>query len=326
MSPEFLRRYYVLRIISSPGSFGIENNGYVSYKALQKALNNKRNEFYDNDLYEKLTCNTPKTIKRDIEKIKSMYHVEIALKRNYGYYIDEFCLTPDLKELYDKTELYLLNQLSHTWKEYITSEHTSLNGAIDFVGLINAIELKLKVNIKYNGWYDDNKFKTVEETVLPLHLKEINKAWYLVAQNESIGVYSFCLDDRIERLKITERKADYTLEFNEQHYFKDSIGILKTGEQPEWIHIKVANHHFRYLQTRKMHHSQEVVCFPKKPETETLDYDNPDIWGEIKIYVEPNYEFLMHILKFNIWVQVIGPQKVVDYVKEHVEKIALYYN
>lgn len=326
MSPEFLRRYYVLRIISSPGSFGINNSDYVSHKELQRALNSKRDEFYDNILYEKLTCNTQKTLKRDIEKIKSLYHVEILLKRNYGYYIEDFNFTPDLKELYDTTELYLLNQLTHSWKNYITAEHTSLNGSIDFVGLINAIEHGFKVNIVYNGWYDDNKFKTVEEAVLPLHLKEINKAWYLVAHNDSIGIYSFCLDDRIENLKITSRKESSTIVFNEQQYYKDSIGILKTDEKPEWIHIKVANHHFKYLQTRKMHHSQEVVHYPKLPETETLDYANPDIWGEIKIHVEPNYEFLMHILKFNVWVQVVSPQHVVALIKEHVEKIALYYS
>ena len=57
-----------------------------------------------------------------------------------------------------------------------------------------------------------------------------------------------------------------------------------------------------------------------------LDYSNPRIWGEIKVHIEPNYEFLMEILKYNMWVRVVSPLHVKDYVKEHLSYIVDYYN
>lgn len=75
-----------------------------------------------------------------------------------------------------------------------------------------------------------------------------------------------------------------------------------------------------------MHHSQEIVKRPKAAETESLDYKNANIWGgEIRIYIEPNYEFLMEILKYNLWVKVVSPTHVKSYVKKHLEYMINYY-
>jgi hypothetical protein len=325
MSPEFIRRYYVLRIISKPRVYGIGKNGYVPLKDLQKALDDKRNEFKDDFLFEKLHNHNPKTIKRDIEKIYSFFGVEILLKRNYGYYIDTLEYSKDLKEIYDKTELFLLNQRANEWKNNITIQGTSLNGFIDFVGLINAIEQGFKVYVRYNGWYDDNRFQKIEGYIQPLHIKEINKAWYLIGHNEILGIYAFCLDDRIEELTISKKKVQAPIVFNERTFYANSIGILNNHEKGDVIRLKVANHHFKYLLSNPMHHSQKVISTPVLSETEALDYTNPDIWGELELFIQPNYEFLMEILKYNIWVQVVGPKHVVDYVRHHIQLIAKYY-
>lgn len=326
MSPEFLRRYYILRIISKPKVYGINHNGYVPLEELQKALELKRNEFYDNPLYEKLTSHSCKTIRRDIKAIENYFDVTISLKKNCGYYIKDFVQSKDLKEIYDRTELFLLNQKTTEWKDLISVEESSLNGTVDFSSLINAIEQNLLVHIVFDGWYEDNVFTRYEGYIQPLHIKEAYKAWYLIGHNEKIGIYTFCLDSRVKELIVTSKKVENPISFNEKEYFKNSIGILnERGIKPERIVIKVANHHFRHLLDKALHPSQKILSYPILPETETTDYDNPDIWGKIEVCLQPNYEFMMEILRYNRWVQVVSPKNVVDVIVKHVEYMYAYY-
>ena len=72
MTPEFLRRYYILRIISNPKVYGIEKNGFVPLEDLQKSLDQLRADNMDDPLYDKLNLHSQKTIKRDLDKIKSI--------------------------------------------------------------------------------------------------------------------------------------------------------------------------------------------------------------------------------------------------------------
>lgn len=325
MSPEFLRRYYVLRIVSNPKAYGINYNGFVPIKELQKALEAKRDENLDNLLFEKLTSHSAKTIKRDINAIHSYFGIEILLKKNYGYYILDFEQTKDLREIYDKTELFLLNQKSTEWKDFITTERTSLNHSINLSGLIAAIEYNRLVYLEFNGWYDDDIFKHFKGYVQPLHLKEINKDWYLIAHNPEIGIYSFSLDNRINELVITTKKVEQPITFSEKEYFKNSIGILNNEIKPKRIVIKVVNHHFKYLVSKPLHHSQKIISYPVLPDTKSLDYDNENTWGTIEVFVQPNYEFMMTILKYNVWVKVLKPQSFVNYIVRHLKTMNSYY-
>lgn len=325
MTPEFLRRYYILRIVSNPKVYGIDKNGFVPLVDLQSALDQLRRDNIDDPLYGKLNQSSQKTINRDLNKIKSYYQTAISHKRGYGYFMDEMEVNESLQEIYEKTEIYLLHHHAHAWKEHITISRSSLSFQVDLVPLIHAIEQRFLIELEYQGWYDDNGFQVIAGFFQPLHLKEINKAWYLVAQNEQYGHYAFCLDDRIKSFKIHKHQVKRPIAFNAFEYYKNVIGILKTGMPPEWIHIEVANHHFKYLIANPLHHSQQIVALPKAMDTPELDYGNPDIWGELKVYIEPNYEFLMTILKYNHWVRVIGPPQVKDFIKHHLNCMMAYY-
>ncbi|TXD81864.1 WYL domain-containing protein [Subsaximicrobium wynnwilliamsii] len=326
MTPEFLRRYYILRVISNSKVYGIEKNGFVPLSDLRNVLDQLRLDNIDDPLYDKLNQYSQKTIKRDLEKIKSYYQAVILHKRNYGYYIEAYEVSEALKDVYEKTEIYLLHHHAHAWKAHVTTSRSSLSSQVDLVPLIHAIEQQFFIELEYQGWYDDDGFQTIAGFFQPLHLKEINKAWYLMAHNEQHGVYTFCLDDRIKSLKINKQPTKQPITFNPFEHFKNTIGVLKTGMPAEWIHIQVANHHFKYLTNNPLHHSQKIVARPKAIDTDDLDYGNPDIWGEIKVYLEPNYEFLMEILKYNLWVKVISPLHARDFVKQHLDLMMGYYN
>jgi predicted DNA-binding transcriptional regulator YafY len=326
MSPEFLRRYYILRIVSTPKVYGIDNGRFVTLSELQKVLDNKRKEFSDNKLYDKLTFHTQKTIKRDIHAIEEYFDIEIKLKRNYGYYIDDFKQTKNLRDIYDKTELFLLNQKSYEWEKHISTESSSLNNSIDINSIVNAIENNLYVHIVFDGWYDDRRFQQYEGYIQPLHIKESNRAWYLVGYNSKLGFFNFALDDRVKELKVTNKLVDNPIVFDEKEYFKDVIGILKIEElQPQRIVLKVTNHHLRYLISKPMHHSQKIISYPKIHESVSIDGNNPDIWATIEIFVQANYEFIMEILKYNRWIKVVSPPNVIDEIVEHLDQMRSFY-
>ena len=80
----------------------------------------------------------------------------------------------------------------------------------------------------------------------------------------------------------------------------------------EKIVVQVANHHLKYLLSKPLHSSQKIISEPLKWDTEILDYSDPAIWGTIEVYLKPNYEFIMEMLKFNQWVKIISPKTVVD--------------
>lgn len=328
MSPEFFRRYYILKIISYPKAFGIDNERYVTHKELQKKLEDKQHEFSESDYLCKLNSHSKKTVKRDFEVIATDYGVEIALKRNYGYFIKEGEITPEQTNVFSKIEHLLISKKATENHNYIAAEKSSLNTKIDLLGLIHAIENKFVVHLSYNGWYDDNKFEELElKPLQPLHLKEKDKAWYLIAFcPKDTKIQTFCLDERLQEIRIFKRKIQNATDFNHNNYFKDSIGILKDATKAETILIKVANHHLKYLISKPLHPSQKVISEPKKWDTTKLDYADSAIWGTIEVRLIPNYEFIMEMLKYNQWVKIISPKSVVENFKKHLHSIVNYYD
>jgi predicted DNA-binding transcriptional regulator YafY len=334
MTPEFFRRYYILKIVSNPKYFGIYTDEFVSNKELQKALDKKHQDFKENTFLDKLKFNSEKTLRRDLRYIKDFFGVEIKLKRNYGYYIKGGKLSEEMENVFYRIEHLLISTKAAENNFNITPEKATLNTKIDLLSLINAIENQFLIYISYKGWYDDNRFETIKnKSYQPLHIKENNKAWYLIAYdiNEK-EIKTFCLDERLGDIQIFNTKVQNPIEFNEEEYFKNSIGILNEGLQSELIRIKVANHHLKYLLARPIHKSQELIAEAKDMDSFYIDddgklsYNNPDMWGEIEVTLKPNYEFVMEMLKYNQWVKIISPKSVVDYFKEHLNLIVKYYN
>lgn len=328
MSPEFFRRYYILKIISYPKAFGIDNEHYVAHKELQNKLEDKQHEFSESDYLSKLNSHSKKTVKRDFEIITKDFGVEIALKRNYGYFIKQGEISEAQTNVFSKIEHLLLSKKASENHLYIATEKSSLNTKIDLLGLINAIENKYVVHLSYNGWYDDNQFESFfQKSFQPLHLKEKDKAWYLIAYCPlEAKIQTFCLDERLQEIRIFKRKIQNAISFDHDKYFKDAIGIVKDDAQTEKITIQVANHHLKYLISKPIHPSQQLISEPIKWDTTELDYSDPAIWGTIEVHLIPNYEFIMEMLKYNQWVKICSPKPVVEIFKKHLHSIVNYYD
>lgn len=327
MTAEFFRRYYILKIVSNPRYFGINEDVYVSKIELKNVLSKKYGEFNESSFLNKLKHNSEKTIKRDLNYIKNNFGVEIKLKRNYGYYIKEGELSQEMENVFYRVEHLLISKKTAESNSYITPEKAALNTTIDLLSLINAIEHQLLIYISYKGWFEDNKFEKIEKKrYQPLHIKEKNKAWYLIAYDvDDKEIRTFCLDERLDDIQIFNKKVEHPIKFNEEEYFRYSIGILSGGLEVEKIRIKVANHHLKYLLARPIHKSQKLISLAKEMDSNEHNYSNPDMWGEIEVTLKTNYEFVMDMLKYNQWVKIISPTPVVDYFKEHLDLITEYY-
>ena len=132
-------------------------------------------------------------------------------------------------------------------------------------------------------------------------------------------------DQRPRAVPLHVAQTEPDKKFKEEEYFKSSIGILSEGLKAEKISIKVANHHLKYLIAKPIHSSQKVIREAKDMDSNQLNYNNPDMWGEIEVTLQPNYEFVMEMLKYNQWVKIVAPKSVVDYFKAHLNAIVKYY-
>jgi hypothetical protein len=316
MTPEFIRKYHIYKLISNHKS-----NSYISKRDIIDKLNSLYEINFENPLYVGLTKLSEKTIFRDVKDIQSFFGVEIKHLRNAGYIlVDENLQNDSYQKIFDKMELFLTSHKEKEWSPYVTAEKSSLNISINVFELIRAIEKKKHIVITYKGWYDDHKFsELIDEKVQPLHIKESNRAWYLIIYNVKIGIKTICLDDRVESIKVLNQQVETPFEFNIKEYFKDSFGMLNDNSKPERIVLKVANHHFKHLMNRRLHLSQEIISYPKKLDTHNLNYLDDDIWGEIEVFLQPNYEFIMEILKFNLWVKVLEPKSFADKITERYQ-------
>ncbi|WP_290698220.1 WYL domain-containing protein [Lacinutrix sp.] len=324
MTPDFIRKYHIYNLLVKTTI-----NSCISREMILESLKNQYEDYHrDDKLYQGLLVTSEKTIDRDIKNIASFFGVEINHKRHKGYYmVTNVDILKTHRAIFDKMELFLASHKEQQWSPFITAEQSSLNTDINILGLVKAIEHQVYITISYQGWYDDDIFSKIKEaTVQPLHIKEANKAWYLLVFNPEIGIKTLCLDARVSKLVITDRIINEPLHFDAAQYFNDAFGILNDDTKTETIRLKVANHHFKYLMSKPLHHSQTVISVPSQKNTAVLDYKNDAIFGEITVTLKPNYEFLIELFKFNLWVKVIEPKWLaLKVVKQHQFILEHYY-
>ncbi|MGB1313696.1 MAG: helix-turn-helix transcriptional regulator [Bizionia paragorgiae] len=323
MTPDFIRKFHVYEILSKTSI-----NNCKSRQEIIDILEQTYLDYHLGDkLYQGLLVSNEKTIKRDVKDIESFFGVEIDHIRHKGHYmVDNTALSKTHRTVFDKMELFLASHKERQWSPYISTEESSLNTDINILGLVKAIERKVYIKISYEGWYDDDHFNEIKEAkVQALHIKEANKAWYLLVYNDEIGVKVLCLDKRVSKVLITSEEVKDPYHFDASIYFQDAFGILNDDMPTETIRLKVANHHFKYLESKPLHHSQKILSRPLKMNTDVLDYTDEAIFGEISVTLKPNYEFLIELFKFNLWVKVIEPQWLADRIVNQYQFILNHY-
>lgn len=168
--------------------------------------------------------------------------------------------------------------------------------------------------------YDENSDQLVFH---PHILKEHNGRWFLFGhaegKNPEFG-YNLALD-RIVEVKNTPTSINYLIPpkgfYND--FFKDIVGVTHyKGHAPQEIVIRAhQNKIFKLTETKKIHPSQETI----KPFTQ---YEEGE-YGEFKLFVEPNNEFIGRVLQMGPGLEIITPPEIRALFKRRVLKMIELY-
>lgn len=148
----------------------------------------------------------------------------------------------------------------------------------------------------------------------PYYLKEYRNRWFVIGiKKKGTPILNLALD-RIISIEECNTKYAPKEDFNLNGYLHDIVGVsVNPNGQPERVLIRADRETAPYIQTKPIHHSQEVV--------ETL----PD--GVIfSLYVQLNFELEREILGFGDRIKVLAPEKLRRQIKDTFEHALDLYN
>jgi predicted DNA-binding transcriptional regulator YafY len=119
--------------------------------------------------------------------------------------------------------------------------------------------------------------------------------------------------DRMDQLVITE---DYFLEeidFNPDHFFKNSIGITANETEPVKVVFKIDKVGSKYLESQPLHHTQKQIKEGKKRNTFAL-----------KVIVSE--ELKRTILSYGAQIEVLKPKSLRDELRNKVLEMSEIYS
>lgn len=173
-------------------------------------------------------------------------------------------------------------------------------------------------------------YKPYEEELVTLDfhphlLKEHNGRWFLFGHAEGkepdMG-FNLALD-RIVSVDVISPQMGKTYipapkDFYAK-YFEHIVGVSHDANlQPFTIVLRATNYKiYKLTDTKKIHHSQEII----KPFSK---YDDGE-YGEFKVHVEVNNEFMGRILQMGLGLEVISPPEVRSRFKEIVDGMNKLY-
>ena len=175
--------------------------------------------------------------------------------------------------------------------------------------LLNAIDSKVQI------WFDYTNFATEEKKrrkVTPLLIKEYRNRWYLISYDlvkDRIATFGL---DRISNLELSDEKASAPVYFNPDVYFKHSVGITVTGDQPVEVTFKANNLAAKYINSQAFHPSQEIVKEGKKRTT-------------FKLNVLLTEELIRNMLSYGGEIEVLEPLSLREEIIKRVSLMVERY-
>lgn len=177
--------------------------------------------------------------------------------------------------------------------------------------LFEAIRSKTSLIISYRPF---EAAVAIEKQIHPWWLKQSNQRWFLFGWSESDNRIDNSPLDRIEQIKpgrLPFRANDY---IDPHAYFNDLIGVTRLeGELCEEILLKVYGIQARYLETKKLHASQELVSS-----------DREGTYFKLRAII--NYELISRILSLGADAEVMAPENLRNQMRQIWEKGVLHYN
>lgn len=149
----------------------------------------------------------------------------------------------------------------------------------------------------------------------PYLLKEYNNRWFLIGYNHAAYKTWTLALDRILSIK-PHRFTKYYRDpaFRVETWFRDMVGVtVLEGVQQQEVIIRVAPLQARYLETKPLHHSQQVI--QRDPGFVDFAYR-----------LQPNYELEEVLLGLAEQVEVLQPQGLRKRIKRRLNLALEHYN
>jgi predicted DNA-binding transcriptional regulator YafY len=233
----------------------MEHDAPIKYSKRDKGY------FYEDEEYS--IDNIPLS-EDDIDAIKFatttlMQFKDVGMFKQFGFAIDK---------IFDRVHISS-NPLEESVDNFVQFESVPETLGTEYLPLmLKAIKEKLVINFLYTSFMTE---KSKKRAVVPLLLKEYRNRWYLISYSMEKGkVITFGLD-RISEFETTEEYFIEKIDFNQDNYFKHSIGITSFDEKPEIIVFKIDKIGGKYLESQPIHSSQKVLKKGKKRNTYQLN-------------------------------------------------------
>lgn len=254
-----------------------------------------------------------RTFQRDLQDIASFYGIEIKYDRSRRVYFIENDSHDEYNErMFEALDVFQALNLNQSFSSYIQFETRKPKGTEHLNGLLYAIQNKFQIRFRYlKFWSDEEELRMVE----PYLLKEFRKRWYVFAFDLDKKEFRTFGLDRLTALEITSKKFQFPQKINLNEYFENSFGIVGPNEgKVEEILLKFTNNQGNYIKTMPLHESQEII-------NETSDE------MLVKLKLIPTYDFVMELLFYGEFVQVLEPESLVDEIRTRLEKaVGVYKN
>ena len=98
----------------------------------------------------------------------------------------------------------------------------------------------------------------------------------------------------------------------ESEHYKNAFGIQTYGN-PIKILLEIDNTQKEYIKSLPFHSTQKIV-------------DEKDKCFTIELFMHPTFDFIMEILRFGKWCEVIEPKNFRDEVKQIINEMNLKYS
>lgn len=245
-----------------------------------------------------LAVESPRTVARDINILRSLgYEIENPTK-NRGYQLINSDYKEDLLERYH--DFMVMSKLPKSKNEDGLISTPLLKGIEMLPSLFDAVDNFFKIQFEYHAFTSE---PTLRE-VYPLVLKEYQGKWHLHSYDLTTNKFRTFGIDRMENLKQLDKFFPEEVEGAEEEIelFKRRLGAAKPMDEyfkdgivkPQLIKLWVSSFYLNYLKSKKLHYSQiitnetrEFVNFARKEEmTYTM----------VTYILVPNYDLIKVIV------------------------------
>lgn len=263
-----------------------------------------------------------RTFQRDIRDISELYNIEILFNKSTKKYQIVNNFDDNYSErLFEAFDIFQALQSKDDFSEFIQFDTRKPYGTEWLVDLLSSIRNKEQIEIVYQKFWKKHPENRILE---PYLLKEFRRRWYVFAYDVASKDFRIFGLDRIQNIYANQSKFQHPQNIDPKDFFRDVFGIIGSSEDFVAQEIILA---FRksqddsedlpnqgeYIKSMPLHPSQEII---KDSPEEII----------VKLFLKPNWEFMMEILYYGEYIEVLQPKTLRNKIKKRLEKATLNYN